>query len=116
TTAATAITTRRIVHRMDHLLNAERYGSAAGAACNDVEARKTRTAAPVSVSRWFGGPPRLDLRLLEIRVTAPLTGSGEILPDLPRRRVDDVGVAGDAAHLVSAHLRASRDCRLGPGP
>ena len=33
---------------------AERPSSAAGAACKEVEARKTKTAAPVSFSLWFG--------------------------------------------------------------
>ena len=33
---------------------AERYGWAAGVACKDVEARKTRMAAPINFSRWFG--------------------------------------------------------------
>ena len=57
------------------------------------------TIATRRQATWVAGAPLLDLRYLEARVTTPLTGSGEILPDLPRRRVDDVGMAGDAAHL-----------------
>jgi hypothetical protein len=32
---------------------AERYGYVAEAACKDVEARKTKMAAPVNFSRWL---------------------------------------------------------------
>jgi crotonobetainyl-CoA:carnitine CoA-transferase CaiB-like acyl-CoA transferase len=41
--------------RMALYARAQRSGKAAGAACKDVEARKTRMAAPVSFGRWFGG-------------------------------------------------------------
>src|SRR5262249_47649833 len=35
-------------------IRAERQGEASGVACNDVEGRKTRMAAPVSFRRWSG--------------------------------------------------------------
>jgi hypothetical protein len=36
---------------------AERSAKLTGAACKGVEARKTRMAAPVSFTRWFGTAP-----------------------------------------------------------
>jgi hypothetical protein len=60
------------------------YSQAAGAACNDDEAPKTRMAPPVSFSRWLGenthvkNPLRFHARLLQIR----------ILRDLPQKRLE----------------------------
>jgi hypothetical protein len=47
--------------------SAERYGYAAGAACKNVEARKTSLAAPVSFSRF--GSARLLLAILFVFLT-----------------------------------------------
>src|SRR5262249_46227588 len=45
----------------------EQRSSAAGAACKDEEARKTRMAAPVSFGLWISGLPAILPRTAELR-------------------------------------------------
>src|SRR5262245_36666152 len=85
-----------LISRPTVTLAAERHGQAAGAACKNVEARKTRMAGPVSFSRWFAREPAdspplpKSLRLSELG-----------LVELPRSTGKDQSLTADAVNPQS---------------